>query len=757
MSLLNNQLINTNGLIPQYVAASVDGDQIKNGPQVMLAVKNTGGVQRTVSVKAVKPQTSKEGFGLLRKSNRDVDCAGGATTLIGPFAQQAFEDVDGLVDISYDNAADLFVAAIKLSDASRVFDENEFCPVVRLWSYFPVSADINVNVTNNFVATENVAGGAAGALLVPLDALFVPGTDIIPMEVTVSNMTGRDVNGAIFAAFGETAFKTSPPVGYNVILGTDTGLNNASITDQDINPITSGFDAADDYRFMVWVDGTNGEIGFKDTLGNTATLPYVGVASVTGSFLVQINAFQIAGSTIDAQVNLGSEPFGLEPPAGFVRLCNAEEGFFTEAFFTFTESGDVSVENSGRDILLTKDGVDDPDWTGSMVTNSAYPYEWSTEGNVFEIQIVQIDSGVMDDLFRVGLNGFLSTQISMDLDGTSAGKHALEFFTQALTAGYDEQNSVANDITLAANDVSAVILYPNGTYPDAQEAPDAQFIVKIGSDVIIYDRMELPPSSLGNINYNAIAEFLTTGNAPPADTARLRFNGTEANYLVGTYPLGVKDALGNDMVSKTQARVRVPQFEVLTYNSQENATILIQNSNKRFNATNDAGLANNMYAHCAVMMSMGSGTRVVAVQLTTVDSANTPGYFLKLTALNITGADISIEMSGADLVLNSSAGGALILATYTPQNGDILAIEVDTTLNTGTAKGFLYQAGLNQSGAIAYANTVALAKWMVFAGHSALPTTENMVIDSQLQAADVSANIKPGLSVGAMDLVNNLI
>jgi len=159
---------------------------------------------------------------------------------------------------------------------------------------------------------------------------------------------------------------------------------------------------------------------------------------------------------------------------------------------------------------------------------------------------------------------------------------------------------------------------------------------------------------------------------------------------------------------------------------------------------------------------MNSGTRVVEVQLTQVDGAATQGYFLRLRALNRDNSLIEVGMNGADLVLRVVTLGttvtSLIEANYTPVDGDIFGIEVDTTLTTGVCKGVLFDGALKTSAAsLAYDNTIEIAKYMVFTGHQLLPSGEQMVIDSHLQAGDVSANTKPAYSAGAMDLVNNLI
>src|SRR3989304_9617914 len=98
------------GLLPAYAAAAAGGDQFPNdGPLTFFHMKNTNGAGRTVTF-----ATSKTVEGL---AVADLAVALAATTgdvMVGPFPAEYYNDINGMVQVTYPADAGVTVAAIRL-------------------------------------------------------------------------------------------------------------------------------------------------------------------------------------------------------------------------------------------------------------------------------------------------------------------------------------------------------------------------------------------------------------------------------------------------------------------------------------------------------------------------------------------------------------------------------------------------------------------------------------------------------------------
>jgi hypothetical protein len=109
MATLTVETIVEAGLNATYNAAAGGGDEFVNNGEIVLHVKNANGASaRQVTVDA--PTTCNRG------STHDsvVSVPLSSDRFIGPFPTAYYNDADGKCQITYDNAADVTVAVLKV-------------------------------------------------------------------------------------------------------------------------------------------------------------------------------------------------------------------------------------------------------------------------------------------------------------------------------------------------------------------------------------------------------------------------------------------------------------------------------------------------------------------------------------------------------------------------------------------------------------------------------------------------------------------
>lgn len=102
----------TGGITP--VAADAGGDVFANTGKMYLLVHNGDASGITVTATAQNTSTSTADYGPLTKANAVTSVGAGATELIGPFPQTAFNNGSDQVAIGYSAVTSVTVAAIQI-------------------------------------------------------------------------------------------------------------------------------------------------------------------------------------------------------------------------------------------------------------------------------------------------------------------------------------------------------------------------------------------------------------------------------------------------------------------------------------------------------------------------------------------------------------------------------------------------------------------------------------------------------------------
>lgn len=109
MAELTVQKVVLEGITPTYVAAAAGGDEFVNSGRVFIHVKNANGASaRQVTVDSQTP--CSQGY----DHNAVVSVPLSDEKMIGPFPKDRFNDTSGKVQITYDNEADVTIAAIEV-------------------------------------------------------------------------------------------------------------------------------------------------------------------------------------------------------------------------------------------------------------------------------------------------------------------------------------------------------------------------------------------------------------------------------------------------------------------------------------------------------------------------------------------------------------------------------------------------------------------------------------------------------------------
>lgn len=98
------------GLNPAYTAAAAGGDAVPNDGKTVLKVKNADAVAHTVTIAS---QVSPVPVGTA-KANVVVAVPAGDERVIGPFDKVAFNDADGNLEVTYDAANSVTIAAVSI-------------------------------------------------------------------------------------------------------------------------------------------------------------------------------------------------------------------------------------------------------------------------------------------------------------------------------------------------------------------------------------------------------------------------------------------------------------------------------------------------------------------------------------------------------------------------------------------------------------------------------------------------------------------
>lgn len=112
MTVLAVQDLERAGVTPVFNAAAAGGDEFQNDGKTFVYIKN-GVTDVNVTFTAQKTLTSKPGFGDLSLTNQTVLVPGSSEKAIGFFQAAIFNDVNGRVQVTYDNEVNVTIAVLK--------------------------------------------------------------------------------------------------------------------------------------------------------------------------------------------------------------------------------------------------------------------------------------------------------------------------------------------------------------------------------------------------------------------------------------------------------------------------------------------------------------------------------------------------------------------------------------------------------------------------------------------------------------------
>ena len=103
------------GLQPSYVAAASGGDSFKNDGKTIVHVKNGDASPHTPTFVAQKTAVDVSGYGATAKVDGGSAVPATDDEFFGPFPTTAFNDLNGLCQITYDAVTSVTVAVLKVA------------------------------------------------------------------------------------------------------------------------------------------------------------------------------------------------------------------------------------------------------------------------------------------------------------------------------------------------------------------------------------------------------------------------------------------------------------------------------------------------------------------------------------------------------------------------------------------------------------------------------------------------------------------
>lgn len=86
------------------------GDEVLNNGQIFIWMKNASLANKTLTITAQDTSVATTRFGQLTKSNATIVIESESEGLIGPFAQAAYNDADGMIQLTYSAVTDCTIA-----------------------------------------------------------------------------------------------------------------------------------------------------------------------------------------------------------------------------------------------------------------------------------------------------------------------------------------------------------------------------------------------------------------------------------------------------------------------------------------------------------------------------------------------------------------------------------------------------------------------------------------------------------------------
>lgn len=597
------------------------------------------------------------------------------------------------------------------------------------------------------ITSTDVAGGQA---LYQTELLYQTAGEKAAYEITVSNIS--ELDSAVTFAFGFGLFGGT--FGYFMALADlVNGVLQDTLTQSDLinpwaNPVTP-------LTFQLQLDGVAGTLALIGPDGSTVwTLSGGDYTTVLQNFALYYffgaQTGAALGATIDIEVNAGRTPFVHPLPAGFKAFCELATQNASYIFFAFAPidgtAGIDPADTTGRTIFIENGGSQAPRFTGSMgypALTVPVPYDW----NVYEHEIIQLDANTLDDYWRMGYIGFLTTQGGHVYESNSI--YALETY---YALGNLTRTECFNNIALSIGDVMALVV-------KNRRESEGPLLVRpyynIAGEECLFDPIEVPPSGVGE-DYVPNCQIKSVLNAPAGNTAKVRFNGEDGDYA-GTYVDTFKDIQGA-AITGSIPEVRETWFENRTFYTTGGTLPTITVSNTRLTVANVSGSDMTAKTHSRTLANMNDGQVIAAIQLNTLVAADEYEFYFEGVNTDAAASQFGIEFDGVDLVMTSNNAGAIeapqvIQAAHTVTAGDQWGIQYDP--DNSRARGILVRgASTFVSGWIDVDTLFSGTVYMPRASTGTVADTETCIIDCQYKVANMSAEMRTA-AAGANDLEGN--
>lgn len=618
-----------------------------------------------------------------------------------------------------------------------------------------VSGGFNSNLDSIGIIEElgSVAGGGGN------DSIYTSEGVIQVQDYSASNLSFTIALGAIPAQAIVISSVNADADALALDIQTQLQVNPA-YANVTVSKTSIGIDIQNGYSIIMGLDAPNENFFYNDSLGNTALLDLNNyfdpqtLQIITGVSLAYFAVGRVAAGNIPRSVrfsyNAGKYIPLLSIPEEYKGHCNVGAGNKLYAFFNFAADGNVQQINNGRTDVLTND-IAEADNPAVVSVFSDFIFSPTTfTVNCFEAEITYIDPSVLEEQWQVGLNAVINTDMRFTREGTGNG------------LSLEQEFPANNFITLANNmpdfalgDTMSVCVFDNGPFPIT---PDMQVVIKVGADLVIYDKIKMAAPLTGNPPYTAFTElnnpFGGSGdNLPDGNRVEVTFNGIDGDYSVTDYPPDFLNFNGDPMPSSIDLGYqRSAEFVIWNWTFDSDRVVNYTNSNKALEIVNGTTQSNDLIGHLPLFVKTSDGIVVVGMK---IDTAS--GFFsFEANGIQYDDSKVFIrDVGGGILGMSTIIGGVTVntsIKLHTLVANDEIYLQFNT--DTGMVKAFLWDsvgATVFSTAEVAYDVSEPFS-YLMRMHVTAVPISATAKFTSQCKAADMNANVTALLDVGAKDI-----
>ncbi len=550
-----------------------------------------------------------------------------------------------------------------------------------------------------------------------------------------------------------------------------------------------GMNIAPGYNIVFGIDPINNEMPYEDSLGNSETLDLsaifttlgapgfegaIGTAPASPYLGVQVARYTGIDNDLDVTFNGGKYEQGIDISDTYKPFCELPEWQQPYAFNAPPFSGSQGINSvSGRLVTLTND-IGQPDGPAAVgVFRDIVASQAIFEGNCFEAHLTTKEAGCLEEQWQVGINSFLQEDIRLSREtGTYSSQPGATVLR--LTAEFPSSinHELANNLPdFGVDDVMTICVFPNpflGVDPTdhADKSVQVQFVVKIGSDVVIYDKLFNVRAS-GSSADAPLSAFTMLGditgssndNLPNGASAEVTFNGIEGDYLVDRYPDYVVDYNGADMSAKTDPWIRTAALA--PWNIEASASLTgtivysnpVEGLNKTIAITTDGANINGVKAHLPLFIPSRTLAGDVVVVGMGIDVAGGDFELICTTAQSGSVNDVvRIAQNGPNVTLFRGVDQFTLKNSHTLSAGDEIYLEFDTNIG-GEVIAYLWDGvSVSESTAGVGFNGDVYESFIVQMETKNVPTSTTSQFTSLCKAADIDTGGNITFTAGAIDM-----